>query len=115
VATLTPNPTFVAGIHGLWKGDNGSFYLFGADGMWSWDEQQARVQTAPENRGKWWLEGDELRIVDLSGKDPCPAGQIGQYQLHFEGDALVLGLVKDPCGVRIRQTAGKYHNFAPAS
>jgi hypothetical protein len=110
--TPTPNPTLVAGLIGLWKGDNGSFYRFNPDGTWNWDEQRGRVEQAPENQGTWWIEGDVLNIVDLSGKEPCPRSQIGRYQMQFIGDALVLSRVKDLCRARVPQTAGTYSRLS---
>ena len=78
-ATAMPDPTLMAGLIGLWKGDNRSFYLFNSDGTWNWDQHSSSVEQSPENRGAWWIEGDVFNIVDLSGLDACPRNQTGRY------------------------------------
>jgi hypothetical protein len=107
-ASATANPTVAGGLVGLWQGNNNSFYLLNIDGSWNWDQQHDNVLTSPENQGRWWLEGDVIHVEDLTGKAPCPRGQIGAYQAKLDGDSLVLTLVNDPCLPRIGQTAGQY-------
>jgi hypothetical protein len=110
--TLTPTATadaaIAGGLVGLWQGNNNSFYLFNKDGTWSWDQSGQKVLTAPENQGRWWVEGDVVHIQDVSGLAPCPLGDIGTYQAQLTGDNLALAAVKDPCFVRIAQTSGTY-------
>jgi hypothetical protein len=106
--TSTANPTVAGGLVGMWQGDNNSFYLLNKDGTWSWDQKLQQVLTAPENTGRWWIEGDIFRIQDVAGKAPCPPDQIGSYQAQLSGDTLVLTAVADRCGPRIDQTQGRY-------
>jgi hypothetical protein len=108
VGTSTANPTVAGGLVGLWKGNNNSYYLLNVDGTWNWDESGQNVLTAPENQGRWWLEGDVFRIQDTAGKAPCPLAQIGSYQAQLSGDTLVLVAIADLCAPRIDQTAGQY-------
>ena len=104
----TPDPTLEAGIAGGWEGDNGSFYIFHADGTWNWDDKRASVENSPENTGSWYMVDDVIYITDLTGPGKCPLSQVGSYQVHFESEILVLTLVEDRCGVRARGTAGRY-------
>jgi hypothetical protein len=108
VATSTANPAIAGGLIGLWQGNNNSFYLLNNDGTWNWDQDGQKVLTAPENQGRWWLEGDIFRIQDTGGKAPCPLAQVGSYQARLTGDVLTLTAVADLCAVRIDQTAGNY-------
>jgi len=111
-ATVTPTATadaaIAGGLVGLWQGNNNSFYLFNKDGSWSWDQDGQKVLTDPENKGRWWIEGDVIHIQDLSGLAPCPPEQIGVYQAQLSGDSLAMAAVADPCTVRIGQTSGTY-------
>ena len=107
-ATATPNPTLVAGLIGLWQGDNGSFYLLNTDGTWNWDGQRAAVESTPAKQGRWWLAGYVFNIQDLSGTDPCPPDQIGAYQVRLDGDLVALTRLLDPCVARAARTAGQY-------
>ncbi len=106
--TSTANPTVAGGLVGMWQGNNNSFYLLNKDGTWSWDQKLQQVLTAPENTGRWWVEGDIFRIQDTAGKAPCPLGQIGSYQALVSSDTLTLTAVADLCGPRIDQTQGRY-------
>ena len=108
VGTSTANPTIAGGLVGLWQGNNNSFYLLQNDGTWNWDEKLQNVLTAPENMGRWWVEGDIFRIEDTAGRAPCPPDQIGSYQAQLSGDKLILTAVADLCAPRIDQTAGQY-------
>lgn len=106
--TSTANPTVAGGLVGMWQGNNNSFYLLNKDGTWSWDQKLQLVLTAPENQGRWWVEGDIFRIQDTAGKAPCPLDQVGSYQAQLSGDTLVLMAVADLCTPRIDQTQGQY-------
>jgi hypothetical protein len=106
--TSTANPTVAGGLVGLWQGNNNSFYLLSKDGTWSWDQKLQQVLTTPENTGRWWVEGDIIRIQDTAGRAPCPLEQIGSYQAQLSGDTLILTAVADLCGPRIDQTQGQY-------
>ncbi len=108
VATSTANPTVAGGLVGMWQGNNNSFYLLNIDGTWSWDQKLQQVLTAPENTGRWWLEGDIFRIQDTAGRAPCPPDQVGSYQVLLSGDVMTLTAVADRCGPRIDQTEGQY-------
>jgi hypothetical protein len=107
-STSTANPAVAGGLVGLWQGNNNSFYLLNKDGTWNWDQKLQQVLIAPENQGRWWLEGDIFRIQDVSGKAPCPPDQIGSYQAQLSGDTLVFTALADLCRPRIDQTAGQY-------
>lgn len=105
----TPNPEFVSALLGLWQGNNGSFYLFRRDGTWSWDGQRDRIETTPEKKGIWWIEGTALNLVDSEGQPPCPKAQVGIYQMDFRNGVLLLGQLQDRCRARSGQTQGMYH------
>ena len=106
--TATADPAIAGGLVGFWQGNNNSFYLFNKDGTWSWDQGAQKALTDPENKGRWWLEGDVIHMQDVSGRAPCPLADIGTYQAHLAGDSLELAAVADPCTVRIGQTSGTY-------
>ena len=106
--TPTPNPTLVAGFVGLWQGSNGSFYQFMADGTWHWDQARDQVEGSPENTGKWWVAGEILYIVDLTGPGKCPESQVGSYKAQTDGSSLDLVLMTDDCTERVKQTRGHY-------
>lgn len=108
VGTSTANPTVAGGLVGMWQGNNNSFYLLNKDGTWSWDQKLQQVLTAPENQGRWWVEGDIFRIQDTAGRAPCPLQQVGSYQVQLSGDTLILVAVADLCAPRIDQTQGRY-------
>jgi hypothetical protein len=108
-------PARVEDLIGIWRHPGGIYLKLNEDGTYRLAEIVARLETLPNEFGRFELEGTTFTFI-TSNESPGCTGQTGSYQVELteQGKLRYVSLQEDPCQWRANNAPIAWERVGPS-